>query len=169
MSFADLQPALSTGAVDGQENPINLFLAFRMDTLAQKHLTVWNYVNDPLIFALSKRSGTASPRPTSSWCATAPRKPGSSQIALTRNGLGLDGGDDRSLRRAAHARGRGDGAQPRPRSAAFATATRPVYDKWSKTSAPSWSARPKPRSARDRADLAMVAGWIREVPTPAYG
>ena len=39
MSFADLQPALSTGAVDGQENPINLFLAFKMDTLAQKHLT----------------------------------------------------------------------------------------------------------------------------------
>ncbi|MFO0008900.1 MAG: TRAP transporter substrate-binding protein DctP, partial [Betaproteobacteria bacterium] len=36
MSFADLQPALSTGAVDGQENPVNLFLAFKMDTLAHR-------------------------------------------------------------------------------------------------------------------------------------
>ena len=50
MSFADLQPALSTGAVDGQENPINLFLAFKMDTLAQKHLTIWNYCADAGIF-----------------------------------------------------------------------------------------------------------------------
>jgi tripartite ATP-independent transporter DctP family solute receptor len=55
MSFADLQPALSTGAVDGQENPVNLFLAFRMDTLAQRHLTIWNYVADAGIFLLSKQ------------------------------------------------------------------------------------------------------------------
>jgi TRAP-type transport system periplasmic protein len=40
MSFADLQPALSSGAIDGQENPVNLFLGLKMDTLAQKHLTV---------------------------------------------------------------------------------------------------------------------------------
>jgi tripartite ATP-independent transporter DctP family solute receptor len=51
MSFADLQPALSTGAVDGQENPVNLFLAFRMESLAQKHLS----------------SGTTWPMPGSSW------------------------------------------------------------------------------------------------------
>ena len=54
MSFADLQPALSTGAVDGQENPINLFLAFKMDTLAQKHLTIWNYCADAGIFHVAK-------------------------------------------------------------------------------------------------------------------
>jgi TRAP-type C4-dicarboxylate transport system substrate-binding protein len=54
MSFADLQPALSTGAVDGQENPVNLFLGFRMDTLAQKHLTIWNYCADAAIFVASK-------------------------------------------------------------------------------------------------------------------
>jgi TRAP-type transport system periplasmic protein len=55
MSFADLQPALSTGAVDGQENPVNLFLAFRMDTLAQKHLTIWNYVADAGVFVVAKQ------------------------------------------------------------------------------------------------------------------
>ena len=54
MSFADLQPALSTGAVDGQENPINLFLAFKMETLAQKHLTIWNYCADAGIFHVAK-------------------------------------------------------------------------------------------------------------------
>lgn len=60
MSFADLQPALSTGAVDGQENPINLFLAFRMDM--------------PGSWPSPGRSGTASPRPTARSCAKPPAK-----------------------------------------------------------------------------------------------
>lgn len=132
MSFADLQPALSTGAVDGQENPINLFLAFRMDTLAQKHLTVWNYVNDPLIFALSKsvwNSFTPADQQLVRECA---EQAGREEIALTRRGLGLEGGDDSAM---VELRNRGvevtvlSAAEKR----AFAEKTRPVYDKWANT------------------------------------
>ena len=55
MSWADAQPALSTGAVDGQENPLTIFTAAKLHTVGQKHVTLWGYVADPLIFAVSKQ------------------------------------------------------------------------------------------------------------------
>ena len=54
MSWADAQPALSTGAVDGQENPLTIFTVAKLHTVGQKHVTLWGYVADPLIFAVSK-------------------------------------------------------------------------------------------------------------------
>ena len=36
MSFADAQPALQSGAVDGQENPVSIFVAAKMTGLNQK-------------------------------------------------------------------------------------------------------------------------------------
>lgn len=132
MSFADLQPALSTGAVDGQENPINLFLAFRMDTLAQKHLTVWNYVNDPLIFGLSKtvwNSFTPADQQLVRECA---EEAGRDEIALTRRGLGLDGGDDSAMKELRN-RGVEVTVLTAEEKAAFARVTRPVFEKWSNT------------------------------------
>ncbi|MBY0336913.1 MAG: TRAP transporter substrate-binding protein DctP [Acetobacteraceae bacterium] len=132
MSFADLQPALSTGAVDGQENPINLFLGFRMDTLAQRHLTVWNYVNDALIFGISKSvwgSFNAEDQALIRDCA---REAAQNNIRLARAGLGGPGTDDASLQ---ELRRRNvevqvlDAAEKR----VFAQALRPVYDRWSQT------------------------------------
>ncbi len=132
MSFADLQPALSTGAVDGQENPVNLFLAFRMDTLAQRHLTVWNYVNDALIFGAAKSvmaQFTPADQELVRECA---REAARRNIALARNGLGIPGTDDSALvelrRRNVEVTSL-TGAQKQ----AFATALRPVYEKWSAT------------------------------------
>ncbi|MDR5901955.1 DctP family TRAP transporter solute-binding subunit [Halomonas icarae] len=55
MSWADAKPALTTGAVDGQENPLSVFDVARIDQVGQKHLTLWNYMNDPLIFAVNRR------------------------------------------------------------------------------------------------------------------
>src|SRR5512145_1131192 len=55
MSWADAVPALASGAVDGQENPFGIFTGAKLDTAAnQKHLTVWGYVADPLIFVVSQ-------------------------------------------------------------------------------------------------------------------
>jgi tripartite ATP-independent transporter DctP family solute receptor len=55
MSWADAVPALSSGAVDGQENPLTIYLGFKLATSAnQKFLTLWDYVADPLIFIVSK-------------------------------------------------------------------------------------------------------------------
>lgn len=53
MSWADAQPALASGAVDGQENPLELFMAAKVHTLGQKFVTKWNYTNDVLLFAIA--------------------------------------------------------------------------------------------------------------------
>ncbi|MFA7429994.1 MAG: DctP family TRAP transporter solute-binding subunit [Rhodospirillaceae bacterium] len=56
MSWADAKPALSTGAVDGQENPLSIFRISNMHEVGQKYLTLWHYVADPLIFAVNQRA-----------------------------------------------------------------------------------------------------------------
>lgn len=53
MSWADATPALASGAVDGQENPLEVFLAAKIHTLGQKFVTKWNYSNDILLFAIA--------------------------------------------------------------------------------------------------------------------
>lgn len=53
MSWADAKPALTTGAVDGQENPLSVFDAARIDQVGQKYLTLWHYMADPLVFAVN--------------------------------------------------------------------------------------------------------------------
>lgn len=132
MSFADLQPALSTGAVDGQENPVNLFLAFRMDTLAQRHMTIWNYVNDALIFGLSKSvmaSFTPADQQLVRECA---QEAARNNIALARQGLGIPGTDDSALK---DLRNRNVEVTilTADEKRAFGTALRPVYERWSNT------------------------------------
>ena len=53
MSWADTQPALASSAIDGQENPLEVFLAAKVHTLGQKFVTKWNYSNDILLFAIA--------------------------------------------------------------------------------------------------------------------
>lgn len=55
MSWADAKPALTTGAVDGQENPLSVFDVARIDQVGQEYLTRWHYMADPLVFAVSNR------------------------------------------------------------------------------------------------------------------
>jgi tripartite ATP-independent transporter DctP family solute receptor len=55
MSWADAKPALTTGAVDGQENPLSVFDVARIDQVGQNYLTLWHYMADPLVFAVSNR------------------------------------------------------------------------------------------------------------------
>ncbi|MDP3174431.1 MAG: TRAP transporter substrate-binding protein DctP, partial [Phenylobacterium sp.] len=56
MSWADTQPALASGAIDGVENPMELFFAAKMNTLGQKYVTRWNYMNEVLLFGVSKNA-----------------------------------------------------------------------------------------------------------------
>ncbi len=55
MSWADAKPALTTGAIDGQENPLSVFDVARVDQVGQNHLTLWHYMADPLIFGVNKK------------------------------------------------------------------------------------------------------------------
>lgn len=50
MSWADAQPAMASKAVDGQENPLSVFQAAKLQSVGQKHVTLLGgYMNDPLI------------------------------------------------------------------------------------------------------------------------
>jgi TRAP-type C4-dicarboxylate transport system substrate-binding protein len=53
MSWADAQPAMASGAVDGQENPMELFIGLKVHQLGQKFVTKWNYSNDALLIAIA--------------------------------------------------------------------------------------------------------------------
>ena len=43
----------ASGAVDAQENPLEVFLAAKIQSLGQKFVTKWNYSNDILLFAIA--------------------------------------------------------------------------------------------------------------------
>jgi tripartite ATP-independent transporter DctP family solute receptor len=131
MSFADLQPALSTGAVDGQENPVNLYLAFRMDTLAQRYLTIWNYVADAGIFLLAKPIMDSFSAADRTLIIESAREAAREQIANSRKGLGANG--DRSSLDELARRNVTVTQLSDEEKEAFARVTKPVYDKWAAT------------------------------------
>lgn len=87
MSWADAQPAFASGAVDGQENPLAVYQAAKLHNVAQKHVTVWGYVNDPLIFVVNKdvwNSWTPADREIVRQAAI---DAGKEEIAIARRGL----------------------------------------------------------------------------------
>jgi tripartite ATP-independent transporter DctP family solute receptor len=59
MSWGDAKPALSTGAVDGQENPLSVFDIANIHEVGQTFLTRWHYMADPLIFAANRNIWSA--------------------------------------------------------------------------------------------------------------
>jgi tripartite ATP-independent transporter DctP family solute receptor len=127
MSFADAQPALQSGAVDGQENPISLFVGAKMSSLNQKFLTKWNYVNDPLVFAVSAKAWESWSPADREIVRQAAIEAAKAEIADTRKGVSA--GDDELIKQAIAA-----GTKVTVLSAAeqqaFAAATKPVVDKW---------------------------------------
>ena len=56
MSWADAQPALSTGAIDGQENALVTFNVSKLQQVGQKHITLWGAVYEPLILAVNRKT-----------------------------------------------------------------------------------------------------------------
>ena len=130
MSWADAQPALASGAVDGQENPMYLYTMLKMHTVGQKYITTWGYMADPLIYVVNKdvwNSWTPADREIVRQAAVDAGKQG---IVLARKGL-VEA--DKPLMKEAAA----NGATVVNLSAAereeFVKATRPVYAKWKNT------------------------------------
>jgi tripartite ATP-independent transporter DctP family solute receptor len=128
MSWADLQPALATGAVDGQETPINVFLQSRLEAVGQRHLSVWNYVADANIFQFSKSVfETFTPADRDIVRASA-EQAAAEHTASTRRGLGANG--DRSSFEDLGRRNVEVVELTDTEKAAFRTATRPVFERW---------------------------------------
>ncbi len=130
MSWADAQPALSSGAVDGQENPLFLFTVLKMHTVGQKFVTTWGYVADPLIFVVNKDIWASWTPADQAIVRQAAIDAGKQEIALARKGL--TEADKPLLKDIAGMGVTVTNLTPAEREA-FVKATRPVYDKWKNT------------------------------------
>ncbi len=133
MSWADAQPALASGAVDGQENPLSIFSAAKLHTVGQKNVTLWGYVADPLIFVANREvweSWTPEDRKIVQQAAIDAGKEG---IKLARAGLVAP--DDSTVKSVEALGVTVVRLSPQEREQ-FVKATRKVYDKWTKTVGP---------------------------------
>jgi tripartite ATP-independent transporter DctP family solute receptor len=127
MSWSDAQPALASGAVDGQENPMYLYTMLKMHTVGQKYITTWGYMADPLIYVVNKdvwNSWTPADREIVRQAAIDAGKQG---IALARKGLVE--ADKPLLKQAASNGATITDLTPAEREQ-FVKATRSVYAKW---------------------------------------
>jgi TRAP-type transport system periplasmic protein len=130
MSWADAQPALASGAVDGQENPLSVFVAAKLSTVGQKHLTLWHYVADPLIFVVNKNVWANWSPADREAVRQAAIQAGRENVEKARKGIA---GNDNSVLKQIEASGVTVTNPTAEQRAAFVQATRPVYDTWAKT------------------------------------
>ncbi len=129
MSWADAQPALASGAVDGQENPLSVFVAAKLPTVGQKYLTLWHYVADPLIFVVNKEVWANWSAADREAVRQAALQAGKENVDKARSGIA---GNDHSVLKQIEASGVTVTTLNSEQRAAFVQATRPVYDKWAK-------------------------------------
>jgi tripartite ATP-independent transporter DctP family solute receptor len=134
MSWADAVPALSSGAVDGQENPLTIFTVAKLHSAAnQKYLTLWGYVADPLILVVNKDVWNSWTPEDQKAVREAAQQAAKENIAAARKGLIAP--DDSTIK---EVEGLGvnvtklTDAQKAP----FKKATKDVYDKWAKQIGP---------------------------------
>ncbi|MFM9269410.1 DctP family TRAP transporter solute-binding subunit [Halomonas elongata] len=123
MSWADAKPALTTGAVDGQENPLSVFDVARIDQVGQTHLTLWNYMNDPLVFAANRQVWGSLSESQRKMLRETAVEAGAWEIAKTR---------EEEAERLAAIRERGVNVTElsEEQHQAFVEATESVHDKW---------------------------------------
>ena len=127
MSWADAQPAMATGAVDGQENPLAVFDAAKLHTVGQKHLTLWGYVADPLIFVVNEKVWKSWTPADQQAVREAALQAGKEEIARARAGISAD---DDSLLKAIAANGVEVARLTDAERDAFRQATAGVYKEW---------------------------------------
>jgi tripartite ATP-independent transporter DctP family solute receptor len=127
MSWADAQPALASGAVDGQENPMAIFTAAKLHSVGQKHLTMWGYVADPLIFVVNKEVWNSWTEADRAIVKQAAIDAGKQEIGIARAGL-IEA--DKPVQKQIEGLGVTVTTLTPEEREAFVNATRAVYDKW---------------------------------------
>lgn len=127
MSWADAQPALASGAVDGQENPLFMFTVLKMHTVGQKYVTTWGYMADPLVFVVNKDIWASWTPADQAIVRQAALDAGKQEIVIARKGLVE--ADKPMLKEIAGMGVTVTQLSPAEREA-FVKATRPVYEKW---------------------------------------
>jgi tripartite ATP-independent transporter DctP family solute receptor len=133
MSWADAQPALASGAVDGQENPLSIFLAVKMHSFGQKNVTTWGYVADPLVFVANKEVWESWSGEDQKIVRDAAVEAGKYCIQLAREGMT---GASPAIHKTIEGLGVKVVKLSDKERAAFQKVTRPVYDKWARQIGP---------------------------------
>ncbi len=129
MSWADAQPALASGAVDGQENPLSIYTGSKLYTVGQKYLTLWNYVADPLIYVVNRDVWNSWSEKDRDIVRQAALDSAKQQIVIARKGVTPQ---DPSLLKEIEGHGVTVASLDAGQHAAFVAATKAVYDKWKK-------------------------------------
>ncbi|MBE2244533.1 MAG: DctP family TRAP transporter solute-binding subunit [Burkholderiaceae bacterium] len=127
MSWADAQPALASGAVDGQENPMSIFTAAKLQNVGQKYVTMWHYVADPLVFVVNKDVWASWTPADQAIVRQAALDAGKEEIAIARKGLDEPG---QPLLKEIAALGVTITELTPAEREAFVKTTRPVFEKW---------------------------------------
>ncbi|MGN1057490.1 MAG: DctP family TRAP transporter solute-binding subunit [Comamonas sp.] len=127
MSWADAQPAMASGAVDGQENPVPVYMAAKLNTVGQKYMTLWGYMNDPLIYVVNKEVWKSWTPEDQAIVKQAALDAAKEQIAISRKGT-MEA--DKPLIKELGALGVEVTDLNAEQRKAFADATRSVYTKW---------------------------------------
>jgi tripartite ATP-independent transporter DctP family solute receptor len=130
MSWADAQTALATGAVDGQENPLSIYAGAKLYDVAQKHLTLWNYVADPLVFVVNKQVWESWTEADRKIVREAAIEAGKQEIVIARKGVTPE---DPSMLKDIEGHGVTVTSLTPAQHDAFVAATKPVFEKWKKT------------------------------------
>lgn len=127
MSWADAQPALASGAVDGQENPLSIYTGAKLYDVGQKYLTLWNYVADPLLFVVNREVWESWSEEDRKIVRDAALEAAKKEIAIARQGVTPE---DPSLLKEIESHGVTITTLNEDQHKAFVEATKPVYEKW---------------------------------------
>ena len=130
MSWADAQPALATGAVDGQENPLSIYSGAKLYDVAQKYLTLWNYVADPLVFVVNKQVWESWTPEDQKIVREAAVEAAKQEIVIARKGITEQ---DPAMLKDIESHGVTVTRLTPEQHAAFVAVTKPVFEKWKKT------------------------------------
>jgi TRAP-type transport system periplasmic protein len=143
MSWADAQPALASGAVDAQENPLEVFMKAKIHTLGQKYVTKWNYSNDILLFAIAAPVFASWTADDQRIVRAAARDAAAEQVKIVRQLFAEDVSVVRGLGVEVY--------EPTPAEIKiWQDATRPAYEKWKNATHAGLVARIEQVAARTR-------------------
>ncbi len=127
MSWADAQPAMASKAVDGQENPLSVFQAAKLQSVGQNTSPCGADMNDPLIFVVNKDVWASWTPEDREIVRQAAIDAGREEIAIARKGL-VEAG--KPLVKELEALGVTVTDLNAEQRKAFADATKAVYTKW---------------------------------------
>ena len=129
MSTADMQPALATQAVDGADQSVEGFVALKLPSLKQKHLTLLNHTWEPYILSVNTGVWESWSPADRAIVQEAAVVVGKDIVAAKRKGLTAE---DDSLIREIGALGVEVVVPTAAEIKAFQEDSRPIYEKWAK-------------------------------------